>query len=337
MTRRLVLARRPVGAPTPDCFRLEEVPEAAPADGEVKLQTLYFSLDPYMRSRMSDAASYAQPVAIDGVMTAGAVSRVVESRAPNLAVGDLVLGETGWQERPVASARSLMKLDMGQAPASWALGVLGMPGLTAYYGLLEIGQPKAGETVVVAAATGPVGSVVGQIAKLKGCRVVGIAGGADKCDFAVRELGFDACIDHGGDDLPQRLAAACPAGIDVYFENVGGKVLLAVLPLLNVGARIPLCGVIAWYNLTGLPQGPDFTPMLMRALLMKRAKLQGFIISDHYDRRPQFVRDMSGWLAAGQVRVREDVVEGLERAPDAFIGLLQGRNFGKLVVRIGGA
>ncbi len=337
MNRRIVLARRPVGAPTPDCFRLEEVPEATPAEGEVKLQTLYFSLDPYMRSRMSDAASYAQPVAIDGVMTAGAVSRVVESRAPNLQAGDLVLGETGWQERPVASGKALMKLDMAGAPASWALGVLGMPGLTAYYGLLEIGQPKPGETVVVAAATGPVGSVVGQIAKLKGCRVVGIAGGADKCEYAVRELGFDACLDHGGDDLPQRLAAACPKGIDVYFENVGGKVLLAVLPLLNVGARLPLCGVIAWYNLTGLPQGPDFTPMLMRALLMKRAKLQGFIISDHYDQRPRFVKDMAGWLAAGQVKVREDVVDGLDRAPETFIGLLQGRNFGKLVGRIGGA
>ncbi len=337
MNRRIVLARRPVGAPTPDCFRLEEVPEATPAEGEVKLQTLYFSLDPYMRSRMSDAASYAQPVAIDGVMTAGAVSRVVESRAPNLQAGDLVLGETGWQERPVASGKALMKLDMAGAPASWALGVLGMPGLTAYSGRLEIDHPKPGEIVVVSAPTGPVGSVVGQIAKLKGSRVFGIAGGADKCEYAVRELGFDACLDHGGDDLPQRLAAACPKGIDVYFENVGGKVLLAVLPLLNVGARLPLCGVIAWYNLTGLPQGPDFTPMLMRALLMKRAKLQGFIISDHYDQRPRFVKDMAGWLAAGQVKVREDVVDGLDRAPEAFIGLLQGRNFGKLVVRIGGA
>jgi NADPH-dependent curcumin reductase CurA len=215
------------------------------------------------------------------------------------------------------------------------LGVLGMPGLTAYVGLLDIGQPKAGETVVVAAATGPVGATVGQIAKLKGCRVVGIAGGAEKCEFAVKELGFDACIDHYSDDLPKLLAAACPKGIDVYFENVGGKVLLAVLPLLNVHARIPLCGVIAWYNLTGLPQGPDFTPMLMRALLVKRVKVQGFIIFDHHDRMPAFLRDMGGWLASGQVKVREDVVDGLENAPQAFIGLLQGKNFGKLVVRLG--
>ncbi len=211
-----------------------------------------------------------------------------------------------------------------------------MPGLTAYVGLLDIGQPKAGETVVVAAATGPVGATVGQIAKLKGCRVVGIAGGADKCAYAVKELGFDACLDHYQDDLAEKLAAACPKGIDVYFENVGGHVLLAVLPLLNIGARVPVCGVIAWYNLTGLPAGPDFTPMLMRTLLVKRVKMQGFIIFDHYNRQADFVRDMSGWLAAGKIKYREDVVDGLQNAPQAFIGLLQGSNFGKLVVRVSG-
>ena len=335
MPRRIVLAQRPVGTPTADCFRLEEADAPALRDGEVRLQTQYLSLDPYMRGRMSDAASYSEPVAIGGAMTGAAVSRVIESRAVGFAAGDTVIGDTGWQEQPVAAAKALLKLDTGKAPASWALGVLGMPGLTAYVGLLDIGQPKAGDTVVVAAATGPVGATVGQIAKLKGCRVVGIAGGADKCAYAVRELGFDVCLDHHAPDLAQQLAAACPKGIDVYFENVGGKVLLAVLPLLNVHARIPLCGVIAWYNLTGLPQGPDFTPMLMRALLVKRVKLQGFIIFDHYDRMPAFVRDMSGWLAAGQVKYKEDVVDGLQNAPEAFIGLLQGKNFGKLVVRVG--
>jgi NADPH-dependent curcumin reductase len=283
---------------------------------------------------MSDGPSYVEPVALGGMMNGGAVSRVVESRAPGFAAGDLVVGDTGWQERPVVPAGGLVKLDMGGAPASWALGVLGMPGLTAYVGLLDIGQPKAGETVVVAAATGPVGATVGQVAKLKGCRVVGIAGGKDKCEFAVRELGFDVCLDHHQDDLAQQLAAACPKGIDVYFENVGGRVLLAVLPLLNVGARVPVCGVIAWYNLTGLPAGPDFTPMLMRTLLVKRVKMQGFIIFDHYHRQADFVRDMSSWLKSGQVKYREDVVDGLQNAPQAFIGLLQGANFGKLVVRV---
>jgi len=335
MNRRIVLAQRPVGMPTPECFRLESVEAPKPGEGEVKLQTLYLSLDPYMRGRISDAKSYVAPVAIDGLITGGAVSRVVESRAAGFAPGDLVVGDTGWQEQPVVPASGLVKLAMGKVPPSWALGILGMPGLTAYVGLLDIGQPKAGETVVVAAATGPVGATVGQIAKLKGCRVVGIAGGADKCAFAVQELGFDACLDHHADDLAAQLAAACPQGIDVYFENVGGKVLLAVLPLLNVHARMPVCGVIAWYNLTGLPPGPDFTPMLMRSLLTKRVKMQGFIIFDHYDRNQEFQRDMSAWLAAGKIKYREDVVDGLPKAPEAFIGLLKGANFGKLVVRVG--
>ncbi len=336
MNRRIVLAKRPVGQPTPDCFRLEDVETAKPGEGELRLKTLFLSLDPYMRGRISDAPSYVPPIPIGGLMTGGAVSRVVESRAPGFSVGDIVVGDTGWQEEPVVPAAGLVKLDTGKAPLSWALGVLGMPGLTAYVGLLDIGQPKAGETVVVAAATGPVGATVGQIAKLKGCRVVGIAGGKDKCEFAVKELGFDACLDHHADDLAAQLAAACPKGIDVYFENVGGKVLLAVLPLLNVHARMPVCGVIAWYNLTGLPQGPDFTPMVMRTVLTKRVKMQGFIIFDHYERQKDFLRDMSGWLASGQVKYREDVVDGLDKAPEAFIGLLKGANFGKLVVRVGG-
>jgi hypothetical protein len=323
--------------PTPDCFRLEEVEVGSPKEGEVQLQTLYVSLDPYMRGRMSEGASYVAPLAVGDVMCGGAVSRVVSSRAAGFSAGDLVVGDTGWQERPVVPASGLMKLPASPAPPSWALGVLGMPGLTAYVGLLDIGQPKAGETIVVAAATGPVGATVGQIAKLKGCRAVGIAGGKDKCDYAVGELGFDACIDHHSNDLAQQLAAACPKGIDVYFENVGGNVLFSVLPLLNLHARVPVCGVVAWYNLTSLPPGPDLTPVLMRTVLVRRVKMQGFIIFDHFDRMPEFLREMAAWLAAGRVKYREDVVEGLKNAPQALIGLLQGHNFGKVVVRMAGA
>jgi NADPH-dependent curcumin reductase CurA len=218
---------------------------------------------------------------------------------------------------------------------SYALGVLGMPGFTAYMGLLDIGQPKVGESVVVAAATGAVGSVVGQIAKLKGCRVVGIAGGADKCRAAVEELGFDACIDHHSPDLGALLAAACSQGIDVYFENVGGKVFDAVLPLLNTRARVPVCGLISQYNASALPAGPDRSPLLMGTLLTKRIRMQGFIIFDDYGHRyPEFAQAMGQWLASGQIKFREDVVDGLENAPQAFIGLLQGQNYGKLIVRV---
>ena len=334
MNRRIVLAKRPQGLPTPDCFRLEDTPMPAPRAGEVLLRTLYVSLDPYVRGRMSEGASYVEPLAVGDVICGGAVSVVVESHAPGFAAGDTVVGDTGWQDFAAAPGAGLLKLEKGAAPLSWALGVLGMPGLTAYVGLLDIGQPKPGETVAVAAATGPVGATVGQIARLKGCRAVGIAGGAEKCEYAVKELGFDACIDHYREDMAQQLAAACPKGIDVYFENVGGHVLQAVLPLLNRNARVPVCGVIAWYNLTGLPAGPDFTPVLMRTLLVQRVKMQGFIIFDHHHRTPDFVRDMSGWLAAGKVKYREDVVVGLEQAPQAFIGLLQGSNFGKLVVQV---
>ena len=334
MNRRFVLARRPQGQPTPDCFRLETAEVPAVAEGEVLLRTLFLSLDPYMRGRMSDAPSYADPVAVGQVMCGGTVCRVEESRAPGFNVGEIVLGYTGWQDYAAVPVAGLVKLDPAKAPVSWALGILGMPGLTAYVGLLDLGQPKAGETVVVAAATGPVGATVGQIAKLKGCRIVGIAGGREKCEFAVQELGFDACVDHHQDDLSQHLAAACPSGIDVYFENVGGPVLEAVVPLLNVNARVPVCGVVAWYNLTELPIGPDRTPVLMRSILTKRVKVHGFIVTDHAHRGADFLRDMSAWLAAGTIKYREDVIEGLERAPLGFIGLLSGHNFGKLVVRV---
>ncbi len=333
--RQILLASRPVGAPTPSNFTLAStaVPVAGP--GQVLLRTVYLSLDPYMRGRMSEAASYAASAALNAPMVGATVCRVAASQHPDFAEGDWVLAYTGWQDYALSDGTGLTKLDAAMARPSYALGVLGMPGFTAYMGLLDIGAPKAGETVVVAAATGAVGSVVGQIAKLKGCRVVGIAGGADKCRSAVQDLGFDACIDHHSPDLAAQLAAACPQGIDVYFENVGGKVFDAVLPLLNTGARVPVCGLIAHYNATALPDGPDRSPLLMRTLLTKRIRMQGFIIFDDYGHRyPEFAQDMVQWLASGQIKFREDMVDGLENAPQAFIGLLEGKNFGKLVVRV---
>ena len=335
INHRIVLNSRPVGAPTPENFRIEEAPIAAPATGEVLLRTLYLSLDPYMRGRMSDGPSYAAPVALGEVMVGGTVSRVESSNHPDFKPGDLVLGQSGWQSLALSDGNGLNKLDAAMTHPSLALGVLGMPGFTAYMGLLDIGQPKAGETVVVAAASGAVGSVVGQIAKLKGCHVVGIAGGADKCRYVVDELGFDACIDHRSPDFKQQLASACPKGIDVYFENVGGTVFDAVLPLLNTKARVPVCGLIAHYNDTALPLGPDRLGLLTRTLLVKRIKMQGFIIFDDYAHRyGEFFAEMSQWLKDGKIKFREDVVDGLENAPQAFIGLLEGKNFGKLVVRV---
>lgn len=330
--RRIVLASRPVGEPTAANFRLEISVIPVPAEGQVLLRALYLSLDPYMRGRMSDAKSYAAPVAIDAVMVGATVCRVETSRHAGFAEGELVLAYTGWQDYALSDGSGLSKLG-GMAQPSLALGVLGMPGFTAYMGLLDIGQPKASETVVVAAASGAVGSVVGQIAKLQGCRVVGIAGGAEKCRYVVEELGFDACIDHRAADLPAQLAAACPGGIDVYFENVGGAVFDAVLPLLNTSARVPVCGLIAQYNAAGLPAGKDRLSYLMGQILVRRIKMQGFIIFDDYGHRyPEFFKAMSAWVAEGKIKFREDRVAGLEAAPEAFIGLLKGRNFGKLIV-----
>ncbi len=333
--RRIVLASRPVGAPTLENFRLEETPVPAPSSGQVLLRSVYLSLDPYMRGRMSDAPSYSAPVAVGDVMVGGTVSRVEASNHADFTAGDLVLGYSGWQDYALSDGSSLTKLPSDFSRPSYALGVLGMPGFTAYMGLLDIGQPKEGETVVVAAATGAVGSVVGQIAKIKGCRVVGIAGGAEKCSHADEELGFDDCIDHHGADLPRRLAAACPKGIDVYFENVSGAVFDAVLPLLNARARVPVCGLIAQYNAAGAPQGPDRLPRLMGTILTKRIKMQGFIIfQDYGDSFDEFSSNMTAWLDEGKIKYREDVVDGLENAPQAFIGQLQGKNFGKLVVHV---
>lgn len=333
--RRIVLASRPEGAPTDDNFRLEEAPLSKPEQGQLLLRSVYLSLDPYMRGRMSDAPSYADPVQIDETMVGGTVSRVVESRHPDYKAGDWVLAYSGWQDYELSDGSGLTNLGSNPPHPSYTLGVLGMPGFTAYVGLLDIGQPKAGETLVVAAATGPVGATVGQIGKLKGCRVVGVAGGADKCRYAVEELGFDACIDHRADDFAEQLAAACPDGIDVYFENVGGKVWNGVLPLLNNFARIPVCGLVSQYNAASLPEGPDRTGLLMGQALVKRLKIQGFIVFDYQERFGEFYRDMSEWVASGRVKYREEIVDGLERAPRAFMGLLEGKNFGKLVVRVG--
>lgn len=316
---------------------METRPVPKPDAGQVLLRTLYLSLDPYMRGRMSDSPSYAAPVAIGDVMVGATVSRVQASGNAGFAVGDLVQGYSGWQDYCVSDGTGLARLERNDPHPARTLGVLGMPGFTAYMGLLDIGCPVAGETVVVAAASGAVGSVVGQIAKIKGCNMVGIAGGAQKCRYVVDELGFDHCVDHHSPNFAQQLKAACPKGIDVYFESVGGTVFDAVLPLLNTRARVPLCGLIAMYNDTVAPDGPDRRSQLIGTLLRKRIRLQGFIIFDDYGPRyPEFLAAMRPWVQDGKVKAREDIVLGLENAPDAFIGLLQGKNFGKLVIQLDG-
>jgi len=334
--RRVVLAQRPQGLPDENTLRLEEttIPQAGP--GEMLLRTIYLSLDPYMRGRMNDAKSYAEPVKIGEVMTGQVVAMVVSSNLDNFEPGDYVLSGSGWQDYAISDGIGIMNLGKDPQNPSWALGIMGMPGYTAYAGLLKIGEPKPGETVVVAAASGPVGATVGQIAKIKGCRAVGIAGGADKCAHVVNNLGFDICIDHNADDFAEQLKAACPDGIDVYFENVGGKVLYAVLPLLNAFARMPVCGVVAWYNLTGLPEGMDFGPAIMGTILRMKVKVQGFIIFDSFPKSTykEFVGDMTDWLVKGKVQYKEQVIEGLENAPAALNDLLVGKSFGKMVVKV---
>ncbi|MCR9105079.1 MAG: NADP-dependent oxidoreductase [Gammaproteobacteria bacterium] len=334
VNRKIVLASRPVGKPSVNNFRLEESAVPTIGEGEILLRTRYLSLDPYMRGRMSAAESYAAPVPIDGVMVGGTVSEVVASNNPAFAKGELVSAFSGWQDYDVSSGGGLMKVDSRIPSPSYALGVLGMPGLTAYVGLLDIGEPKPGETVVLAASTGAVGSVVGQIAKLKGCRVVGIAGAREKCEYAVKELGYDACISHYDDTMAQQLKAACPDGIDVYFENVGGSSWEAVMPLLNNMARVPVCGLIAHYNQTELPPGPDRMSLLQSMILRRSIRMQGFIVGNYLHRAPAFIDDMTQWLAAGKIKYKEDVVEGLENAPQAFLGLFSGANFGKLVIKV---
>lgn len=334
-TTQIRLAQRPVGEPGADTFTTatESVPDLE--EGQVLLAIRYLSLDPYMRGRLSTAKSYAAPVEIGDVMVGGTVGEVVESRYDALAPGDFVLSYSGWQTAAVADGSQVRKLDPSLAPVTTALGVLGMPGFTAYAGLLEIGRPQEGETVVVAAATGPVGSAVGQIARIKGARAVGIAGGPDKVRALTEEFGFDAALDHRAPDFPDQLKAATPDGVDVYFENVGGHVFDAVRRRLNTYARIPVCGLVANYNLTSVPEGPDQLPGFLGQVLTRSLTVRGFI-QDEFTRSHgrDFVRDMGEWVAGGQVRYREDVVDGLDNAPAAFAGMLRGDNFGKLVVRV---
>ncbi|UYM03595.1 NADP-dependent oxidoreductase [Solicola gregarius] len=330
------LAARPVGEPQDSDFEFVTTELPALGDGQVLLRTVYLSLDPYMRGRMSAAKSYAKPVEVGDVMVGATVCEVVESRSPKRGVGDLVLAYTGWQTYAVAEAHHTRRLDPGAAPISTALGVLGMPGFTAYAGLLEIGRPQPGETVVVAAASGPVGSAVGQIAKVKGARAVGIAGGAEKCRALLEEFGFDAAVDHRSATFRDDLEAATPDGVDVYFENVGGPVSAAVVRRLNKFARVPVCGLVANYNATEAPPGPDRLPGFLGAILTLSLTVRGFIQDEFVPtRHDDFLREMAGWLRDGSVRYREDIVEGLEQTPDAFRGLLVGRNFGKLLVRVG--
>ncbi|MGI9498728.1 MAG: NADP-dependent oxidoreductase [Geminicoccaceae bacterium] len=332
--RRFVLASRPTGMPTEDTLRLEEVDVPTPADGEIVARTLYLSLDPYMRGRMNDAPSYSPPVTIGGVMDGGTVGQVIASRSPAVAEGDIVVGYGGWQEFFKLKAGDTRKVDPSIAPISTALGVLGMPGHTAYGGLTEIGKPKAGETLVVAAASGAVGAIVGQIAKIKGCRVVGIAGSDDKCAYIREELGFDAAVNYKDAGFADALKTACPAGADIYWENVGGPVFDTVLPLLNPFARIPVCGLIHWYNVTSIPTMPDPTPKLMRGILVKRLTLRGFIVFDFNHLQDKFLSEVGAWVRDGKISYREDIRDGFEQAPSALIHLLQGGNFGKMLIRV---
>jgi NADPH-dependent curcumin reductase CurA len=332
--RQVLLNAHPVGFPVDTDFKMVETPAPEPGDGELLIRTIYQSLDPYMRGRMNPGLSYTAGVSLGEVMGAGTVGQVVASRHDRFAEGDFVLSSNGWQEYAVSDGRGVRKLDPAAAPISTAVGVLGMPGMTAYAGLLEVGELKDGDNVVVSAASGAVGAVVGQIAKIKGHRVVGVAGVQKKCDYVTGELGFDACVSHRSDTLADDLQVACPDGIDLYFENVGGKVFEAVLPLLNDFARMPVCGRIANYNMTSLPEGPNEVPRLMGLVLVKRLRIRGFIVYDHVHLRDDFLRDVGGWIGSGQLKYREDIVEGIENAVGAFQGLLRGENFGKLLVRV---
>lgn len=329
------LAKRPVGEPGDDTYDIGPVDLPDLEDGQLLLRVVYLSLDPYMRGRMSDAPSYAAPVAVGDVMEGGTVCVVEESRHPDFSVGEAVLSYSGWQTHAISDGSGLRRLDPSTAPVSTALGVMGMPGFTAYAGLLEIGKPQPGETVVVAAATGPVGSAVGQVAQARGARAVGIAGGPEKQRALSEEFGFDVALDHRSPDFADELAAAVPDGVDVYFENVGGAVTREVLRHVNTYARIPVCGLVSGYNATEAPEGPDRLPGFMGLVLRKSLLVRGFIQDEfRASHGRDFVREMSGWIADGTVRYREDVVDGLESAPEAFRGLLTGKNFGKLLVRV---
>ena len=330
----IVLASRPAGAPVVENFRLETRSMPVPSEGQILVRARYLSLDPYMRGRMSAAKSYAKPVEIGEPMEGETVGEVVESRHPDYRPGDLVQARSGWRTHAAIGVEGVRRVDPALAPITTALGVLGMPGFTAYSGMKVIGQPKSGETVVVAAASGPVGSLVGQLAKLAGARAIGIAGGPEKCEYVRDELGFDAVVDHRSEGLAEKLAKVCPNGIDVYFENVGGPIWQAVLPLLNRFARVPMCGVIAHYNGAGSAE-QDLLPATMLAIVRRSLILRGYInvefVDEYYD---AFLREVGARVRSGDIRYREDIVDGLEKAPDAFIGMLAGRNFGKALVRL---
>lgn len=329
INQQVLLKSRPVGEPKATDFELVETPMTEPGENEVLKRTIYLSLDPYMRGRMNAGKSYAPSVELDSVMVGSTVSQVVQSNHSQFSEGDFVLGYDGWQTYGVSNGETLRKLDPAQAPISYALGILGMPGMTAYFALLDIGQPKSGETVVVSAAAGAVGSVVGQIAKIKGCRAVGIAGGAEKCNFVIKELGFDACIDRKTQEIESALKTTCPDGIDVYFDNTAGAILEAVLQHINLGARIPLVGLISQYNAVDKTPGPDLMP-----LLVYRALIKGFLVGDYLSHQDEFLQDVSQWVQSGKLKYKEDIASGLENAPNALIGLLQGKNFGKLIVQV---
>ena len=331
----ILLASRPNGEPRLKNFDMRESEIPASQPGRMLLRAIYLSLDPYMRGRMNAGKSYAPPVEIGEIMEGRTIAEVVWSDLAAYKAGDIVFNPShGWQIYALSDGKGIQKVDPSVSPPSYALGILGMPGLTAYTGLENIGRPQAGETLVVAAASGAVGSVVGQIGRIRNCRVVGIAGGAAKCDYVKGELGFDECLDRREPNLAERLRAVCPRGIDVYFENVGGQVFEAVMPLLNNFARIPVCGLIAHYNASEPEQRPDRLPLLMQQILTKRLTLRGFIVGDFASQLPQFLTDMGQWVREGRIKYKEDITDGLENAPRELIGLLRGENFGKKIIRV---
>lgn len=329
--RQFLFVSRPLGLPSDENFRLKEVEVPELLDGQVLIRTLYLSVDPYMRGRMSDAKSYVEPFPLGEVLTGGVVGEIVESKHEKWQTGDVVVGLGGWQDYTVSNGRGLLKIDPTQAPISTALGIVGMTGLTAYFGLLDIGQPQEGETVVVSGAAGAVGTVAGQIAKLKGCRVVGIAGDDSKCDYLVKELGFDVALNYKSTpNLSSALQEACPQGVDVYFDNVGGEITDAVMHHLNFQARIAICGQISQYNL----EQPTLGPRVFVQLLKKSALAKGFIVNDYAPRHMEGMQQLIQWLAAGQLKYSENIVDGLENAVDAFLGLFRGENIGKQLVKV---
>jgi NADPH:quinone reductase len=331
VTRQFKLAARPVGLPKESDFTLATAPMPAPADGQVLVKTAFLSVDPYMRGRITGVRTYADPVLVGDVMQGGTVGQVVQSKSPDLAPGDFVIGQWGWQEHAAMDAKTVRKLDPKLAPVSTALGVLGMPGMTAYFGFLDICTPKAGETVLVSGGAGAVGSLVGQIAKLKGCRTIGIAGADSKVDWMVKDLGFDAAFNYKTvSDYGAKLKELCPQGIDCYFDNVGGAITDAVFPLMNVFGRMSICGQISQYNL----DKPEPGPRILSVVLVRQLKVEGFIVTRFQNKMPEGVAQMAQWMREGKLKHREEVVEGFENNVKAFIGMLKGDNTGKMLVKV---